>query len=361
MIKKPCYIIAEIGVNHNGCLNTAKSLIKVAADAGCNAVKFQTFKAETLLNKDAPLADYQANNDIRFTSQYEMIKSLELKHEDHYLLRDFAHNLNIDFISTPFDYDSLFFLVDKLKLEAIKFSSGDLSNSPLLLEAGKIANKIIISTGMSSLRDIELALCSIAYGYLFKKNPDSSNEMFESVYLHDGLSALKNKVIILHCVSQYPAPYEAINLKAIQTIKKAFKIPVGYSDHTLGIEIAVAAVTLGAQVIEKHITLDKNSAGPDHQASIEPKELVEMVAAIRNVEKALQGDGLKKPSIVEKDVMLAARKGIYSAGNIALQDRFTLENLSIKRPFTGQAPYRIWDILNQNAKKEYKINEPIFD
>lgn len=361
MIKNPCYIIAEIGVNHNGCIETAKSLIKIAAEAGCNAVKFQTFIAEKLLNYDTPLADYQIKNGNRFKSQYELIKSLELKYSDHFVLKSFAKSLDLDFISTPFDLDSLKFLVNELNLETIKFSSGDLNNSPLLLEAGKIAKKIIISTGMSSLRDIELALCSIAYGSIFKKNPDSSNEMIEAVSAHDGLNALKKKVVILHCVSQYPAPYSVINLKAMQTIKHAFKIPVGYSDHTIGMETAIAAVAFGAKIIEKHITLNKNSDGPDHKASMEPIEFKNMVQAIRNVEEATKGNGIKKPSIVEKDIMQVSRKGIYAAKKINIHDYYDLNNLCVKRPYNGVPPHQIWDLINTKSTREYDINDSVIN
>jgi N-acetylneuraminate synthase len=361
MTNKSCYIIAEIGVNHNGSLETAKSLIEVASKAGCDAVKFQTFKADSLVIHDAPLADYQIINDPRFTNQYEMIKSLELKYDDHFILKEYAQRFQIDFISTPFDEVSLKFLVKDLKLDVIKLSSGDLTNSPLLLLAGKIAKKVIISTGMASLGEIELALCSIAFGHIFKKNPETLVELYESVFENNGIEQLKDKVVILHCISQYPAPYEEINLKAMQTIKNAFKIPVGYSDHTLGIEVAIASVALGAKVIEKHITLDRNSKGPDHKASIEPNELINMVKSIRHVERALGGNGFKKPSIVEKDVIKVARKGIYAAKTILSQEKFNFDNLLIKRPFNGVAPSRIWDLVNQKASKQYELSDSILD
>lgn len=329
-------IIAEAGVNHNGSLENAFKLIDAAVDAGVDYVKFQTFKSENLVSKSAKKADYQIQNTGNSTdSQYEMLKKLELSHENHELLIDYCKQKNIQFFSTAFDLDSLQYLKD-IGLDLVKIPSGEITNLPYLRKAAQLFNKVILSTGMCTMEDIQAAI---------------------DVFLAEGIS--KENITILHCNTEYPTPMKDVNLKAMLSIQQEFGTDIGYSDHTLGIEVPVAAVALGASVIEKHFTLDNTMEGPDHAASLEPLQLKEMVKAIRNIEKAISGDGLKKPSESEMKNMGIARKSIVAATPISKGEIFTEENLTIKRPGTGISPMKWDEIIGKVATKDFSTDDLI--
>lgn len=322
------YIIAEAGVNHNGDLNLAKKLISVAAKSGANAVKFQTFKTESLVSKIASKADYQKNNTNATETQYEMIKKLELSENDHYQLIDHSKRNNIQFLSSPFDLESIDFL-NKIGLEIFKIPSGEINNLPYLRKIGKLKKKVVLSTGMSTLPEIEFAL---------------------NVLTNSGTK--KDSITVLHCNTEYPTPFNDVNLNAMITIRDTFKVKIGYSDHTPGIEIPIAAVALGAKVIEKHFTISKQLDGPDHKASIEPDELTAMIQSIRNVEKAL-GNGIKQPSESEKKNINIARKSIVAAKPIKEGETFTENNITVKRPGNGINPSQWDEIIGKKAKKNF--------
>jgi len=328
------FIIAEAGVNHNGDVNLAKKLVDVAKKAGADAVKFQTFKAENLVSKSAKKADYQVENTGNNESQYEMIKKLELSFDDFIELKKYCDEKEIMFLSTPFDDESIEFL-NNLGIEIFKIPSGEITNLPYLRKIGKLRKKVILSTGMADLGEIEDAL---------------------DVLINSGTK--KENITVLHANTEYPTPFEDVNLKAMQTISCAFDVAVGYSDHTMGIEVPIAAVAMGARVIEKHFTLDRNLEGPDHRASLEPDELKAMVSAIRNIEKAL-GNGLKKPSRSEKKNIEVARKSIVAKRDIKKGEKFSEENLTVKRPGNGISPMRWDEIIGKTAQKDYKEDELI--
>ena len=324
------FVIAEAGVNHNGDINLAKQLIKKAAWAGADAVKFQTFKAEKLVSKNAEKADYQKETTGSEEEQYEMIKELEL--EKHKELMKYCEKNEILFMSSAFDLASIDKL-HKLGLEIWKIPSGEITNLPYLKKIGSLKQRVIMSTGMANLSEIESALD------VLKK------------------AGTKN-ITILHCNTEYPTPMKDVNLNAMQTIKDAFKLPVGYSDHTLGIEVPIAAVAKGAEVIEKHFTLDKDMKGPDHRSSLEPEELKSMVDSIRNIEKAL-GNGIKKPSQSERKNKPITRKSLVANKAIKEGEIFCRENLAIKRPGTGINPMRWEEILGKKAKRDFIEDELI--
>jgi len=328
------FIIAEAGVNHNGCIKTAKKLIDVAAESGVDAVKFQTFKAENLVSKNAQKADYQKQTTEADESQFEMIKKLELDVDTHKELMDYCASKNILFLSTPFDHDSID-LLDGLKLDIFKIPSGEITSLPYLRHIGSLNKQVILSTGMSDLGEIEDAL---------------------DILIAAGTT--KDKITILHANTEYPTPMEDVNLKAMQTIAIAFNMDVGYSDHTLGIEVDIAAVAMGAKVIEKHFTLNRMMEGPDHKASLEPNELNAMVQGIRNIEKAL-GNGIKKPSKSESKNIAIARKSIVAKQNIKQGDKLSEESLAIKRPGNGINPMRWDEIVGSIAQKDYREDELI--
>jgi N,N'-diacetyllegionaminate synthase len=329
-------IIAEAGVNHNGDLNNAFKLVDVAVDAGVDYVKFQTFKTENLVSKSAKKANYQIqNSDKTEESQFEMLKKLELSEGDHQEIIEYCKIKNIKFFSTAFDLDSLQYLSD-IGLEIVKIPSGEITNLPYLRKAATLFNKVILSTGMSTSEEIKDAL---------------------DVFLIAGIN--KSDVTILHCNTEYPTPMNDVNLKAMQNIGETFNTKIGYSDHTLGIEIPIAAVALGASVIEKHYTLDKNMDGPDHKASLEPRELKSMVTAIRNIEKAMSGSGLKQPSTSELKNIAIARKSIVAKKDIKSGELLTEDNLTIKRPGDGISPM-LWDkVLGNTAIKDFREDELI--
>lgn len=327
------FIIAEAGVNHNGSIELAKQLIEKGAEAGVDAVKFQSFKASKLVTVNAEKADYQiANTGNNDENQYAMIKKLELDYDKHQELMDYAISKNVMFLSSAFDLESIDLLVD-LDLSVFKIPSGEITNLPYLRKIALTKKPVILSTGMATLGEIEEAL------EVLKNNGTTD-------------------VTILHCNTEYPTPMSDVNLTAMNTMKDAFKVKVGYSDHTLGIEVPIAAVALGAVVIEKHFTLDKTMEGPDHKASLEPDELKQMVKSIRNIEKAL-GTGVKTPTDSERKNKPIARKSIVAKAPISIGEIFSEENLEIKRPGTGISPM-LWDeIIGSKATKDYQADELI--
>lgn len=328
------FIIAEAGVNHNGSIELAKKLIDVASEAGVDAVKFQTFKAKNLVSKSAVKAEYQKETTDATESQFDMLKKLELDVDTHNELIAYCKIKNIMFLSTPFDHDSINLLND-LGLEIFKIPSGEITNLPYLRHIGSLNKKIILSTGMADIGEIEDAL---------------------DVLLEAGTS--KEKITVLHANTMYPTPMEDVNLRAMVTIGNTFEIPYGYSDHTLGIEVDIAAVAMGATCIEKHFTLDKTMEGPDHKASLEPYELKAMVQGIRNIEKAL-GSSIKKPSNSETPNRAIARKSIVAFSSIKKGEIFTEDNLTIKRPSGGISPMRWDEIVGTYASKDYSVDELI--
>lgn len=335
MRRKHTYIIAEAGVNHNGSLELAKKMIEVAADAGADAVKFQTFKAETLVTAAAPKAQYQNAVTSEKESQFDMLKRLELDFDAHKQLFDKCQQMEIDFLSTPFDLESAE-LLENLGLKTFKIPSGEITNLPLLRKVGSLGKKIILSTGMADLQEINLAL-----DVLSKSGTNLSS------------------ITVLHCNTEYPTPLDDVNLRAMQTIKEAFpRVSMGYSDHTLGVEVSIAAVALGAEVIEKHFTLDRQMKGPDHRASLEPNELTLLVRSIRNIEKAL-GNGIKKPSRSEFNNISNIRKSIVASRVIHAGETLTEHNLTIKRPGTGISPSRYYEIIGKHASKNYMPDDLI--
>lgn len=352
------YIIAEAGVNHNGSLELAKQLVDIALESGADAVKFQTFKAEKVVSQSAPKAEYQTQFTEASESQLEMIKRLELDEHAHKTLVTYCRERSIQFLSTPFDLDSVDFLSHVLNLPKLKLSSGEITNAPLLLRAAQTLKPIILSTGMCTLGEIETALGVLAFGYT-QTHELPSIRSFQAAYRSEiGQQALKTKVTLLHCVTEYPTPFGEVNLKAMDTLKVAFDLAVGFSDHTLGIAIAIAAAARGAMVIEKHFTLDRSLPGPDHQASLEPDELKAMVQAIRQVEVAL-GSGLKIPAPSELKNQSIARKSLIAADDINIGSMFTDQNLTTKRPGTGISPMYYWEWLGKESTKDYKQDEII--
>ncbi|WP_400262030.1 N-acetylneuraminate synthase [Sphingobacterium sp. SG20118] len=329
-------IIAEAGVNHNGDLQKAFQLIDAAVNADVDYIKFQTFKAEKLVSKSARKADYQIQNTGDGNdSQFEMLKKLELSHDDHEQLIAYCKKKSINFFSTAFDLDSLHYLKD-IGLELVKIPSGEITNLPYLRKAAKLFPRVILSTGMCTMEDIDAAV---------------------AVFLKEG-TPIEN-ITILHCNTEYPTPMQDVNLKAMKSIQDKFGTQVGYSDHTLGIEVPIAAVTLGAKVIEKHFTLDKNMPGPDHAASLEPTELNAMVKAIRNIEQAMAGSGVKKPSNSEIKNIAIARKSIVATYAISRGDVFSEENITVKRPGSGLSPM-LWDqIIGQVASRDFNADDLI--
>ena len=354
-------IIAEAGVNHNGDETLAFQLVDAAYHAGADIVKFQTFKAKNLVTEDAAQAEYQVTNTQKQESQLAMLSRLELSYEVHHQLVKYCESLGIEFLSTAFDSESLDFLVNDLGLTRLKIPSGEITNAPLVLDHARTGCDLIVSTGMATLSEIEAVLGVIAFGYVADKTAKPSELAFQQVYASEqGQKALKKKVTILHCTTEYPAPMAEINLKAMDTLGRAFELPAGYSDHSAGITIPIAAVARGAVLIEKHFTLDKNMEGPDHKASLEPQELTAMVSAIRQVEIAL-GVGVKSPTVSEVKNKAVARKSLVAAKAIQQGDLITEDNLTIKRPGSGMSPYHYWALLNQPANQDYKAGDLIVE
>jgi N-acetylneuraminate synthase len=352
------YIIAEAGVNHNGSLDMAKQLIEVAAQAGADAVKFQTFKSEHVITRHAPKAEYQEQTTGKVESQLEMVKKLELSAADHQVLIRHCEAQGIQFLSTPFDLPSLDLLVETFDVPRLKLPSGEITNAPLLLKAARSGKPIVMSTGMCTLGEVEQALGVLAFGYLNPSTAPSLTAFQEAFLSPEGQRILQERVTLLHCTTEYPAPFEDVNLRAMDTLGHAFGLSVGFSDHTTGIAVPVAAVARGAQVIEKHFTLDRSLPGPDHRASLEPAELEAMVCSIREVEAAL-GRSLKLPAPSELKNKPIGRKSLVAARAIQAGEVFTEANLTAKRPGTGLSPMHLWDLLGTWAERDYQEDEAI--
>lgn len=350
-------VIAEAGVNHNGSLDMARALVDAAVYAGADVVKFQTFRADSLASKGAPKADYQKVTTGEAESQYDMLRALELSHEAHEALLTHCRSAGIEFLSTPFDEQSLAYLAGRLGLRRLKIGSGDMNNAPLLLAAAGTDCDIVLSTGMATLEEVGEALGVLAFGFLGGTGP---NRQAFTRALSDpaGRDALRRRVTVLQCTTDYPAAPHTINLRAMDTLASAFGVPIGFSDHSEGTAIAIAAVGRGAVMIEKHLTLDRNLPGPDHRASLEPKEFREMVASIRAAEQAL-GDGKKEPHDTERANMPVARKSIIASTRIAAGERFTRDNLAIRRPGNGLPPMVWWDLIDAVAVQSYEMDDPI--
>tara|TARA_Y100001970_G_scaffold219769_1_gene269731 strand:+ start:16148 stop:17224 length:1077 start_codon:yes stop_codon:yes gene_type:complete len=352
-------IIAEAGVNHNGDIELAKELVDVAYDSGADVVKFQTFTAKELATPQAKQAPYQSKNTKLNESQYEMLKRLELNRESHFILKEKCDKLGIDFLSTAFDVGSLKFLIEKLKFQTLKIPSGEITNAALILEGAFSGCDLIVSTGMATLEEIEAALGVAAFGYISEKGTTPSSSGFSKAYNSEkGKKLLQDRVSLLHCTTDYPANPKDINLKAMDTMRDQFGLSIGYSDHSLGVDISVAAVAKGAHIIEKHFTLDRNLPGPDHLASLEPKELKGLVQSIRKIELSL-GDGIKAPKESELENKKVARKGIFASKRINKGDTITEDMLSIKRPEKGLSPMLIWDVIGSKADRNYDEDEAI--
>lgn len=328
-------IIAEAGVNHNGSLENAKKLVKMAAKSGADYVKFQTFKTELNLTKSAKKAEYQQINTGVVESQFEMVKKLELSFKDFSIIKEYCDENSIGFLSTGFDVPSLEFL-ETLNPKFYKIPSGEITNLPYLKKIASFKKPVIMSTGMANIGEIKAA-----FNVLFENGTKQEN------------------ITILHCNTEYPTPMEDVNLKAMLDIQKELNTKIGYSDHTLGFEVSIAAVALGAKVIEKHFTLDRDLPGPDHKASLEPKELKTMITAIRNIEKAISGSGIKEPSPSELKNKPIARKSIIASQNITKGEVFSEDNLSIKRPGTGVNPMRWNEIIGMKAIKDFQEDDLI--
>ncbi len=352
------YVIAEAGVNHNGDLNLAKRLIDASKAAGADAVKFQTFKADALVSKNAEKADYQKKSTSVSETQWQMLKKLELDERAHRELLAYAARAGIDFLSTPFDLKSLE-LLTALGLKRLKIPSGEITNAPLLLAASRTGLPVIVSTGMTDLNDIERALGALAFGYLNRYAKPAGQADFEKAfYSAKGAAVLREKVTLLHCTTEYPAPFEAIHLFAMDTLRARFGLSVGLSDHSVGIAASVAAAARGAQVIEKHLTLDKKLPGPDHRASLSPSEFSELVQMVRQVE-VLLGSSEKKPADCEIKNRMVARKSLVAKEDIRKGERFTEKNLTAKRPGSGLSPMQYWDLIGKTAKKSFKRDEAV--
>ncbi|MCF8067735.1 MAG: N-acetylneuraminate synthase [Desulfobacterales bacterium] len=353
------FIIAEAGVNHNGSVALAKKLIDIAAEAGADAIKFQTYKTEELLSKNAPKAAYQNKNTPLNESQFEMLKNYELDSKAHYELFKYSQRKKISFISSPFDNESID-LLSQIGVDFIKIASGEIINAPLLLKASRTHIPIILSTGMATLGEIESALSIIAFGRIHESSYPTGTSLVNTYHSSDAQNILKENVSILHCTTDYPASFEHTNLHTIRSLSDTFGLKTGFSDHTKGIAISIAAVACGARIIEKHITTDKTLPGPDHSASIEPNDLKNMVLSIRQVEKSL-GSIQKQISTPELTNRLIVRKSIMASRKIKKGDIFTDKNLLIKRPGNGISPLKYWDLIGKTSSKSYNVDDLIID
>lgn len=351
---KHTFLIAEAGVNHNGSLARALDMVDAAAKSGADAIKFQTFSADTLVTRQAEKAAYQVKRTGHIGKQYEMLKALELSASDFATLAGRCQNRGLEFMSTPFDEASLALLVD-LGIRRLKFSSGDLTNAPLLLAGARTRLPVIVSTGMSVLDEVRCALGVLAFGFLGNIQP--TRAAFAAAFTtHEGKKTLAERVTILHCTTNYPTPLPEANLLAMDTLSQTFELPVGYSDHTEGIWTSVAAAARGAVIIEKHFTLDRSLAGPDHAASLEPGELALLVEAIHKVDAAL-GSAEKFPTDTEKANQTVARKSLVALQAIPAGFIWTAQNLTAKRPGNGLSPSYYWELLGRPATQDYAADE----
>lgn len=355
--KNAVYVIAEAGVNHNGQYELAFALVDAAAEAGADAVKFQTFDAERLASKNAPKAAYQKQRTDESESQLAMLKKLELPRDWHAGLQRHAGQKGIEFLSTAFDSDSLEFLAG-LGMPVFKVPSGELTNGPLLWQFARTGKPLILSTGMATLSEVEQGLAIVAHALQSAREPADMEEVWQCWSRHESRQRLQGHVTLLHCTSQYPTPAHEVNLCAMDTLTKAFDLAVGYSDHTEGCLIPVAAVARGARVIEKHFTLDRNMPGPDHKASLEPDELKRLVADIRMLQQAF-GDGSKVPQESEWDTRKAARQQVVAAQPIVAGNRISRADLTTARSGQGLPSVSLWELVGQIAKKSYQAGENI--
>ena len=351
------YIIAEIGVNHNGDLNLAKNMIDAASESGADAVKFQTYKTELLVSENTEKAQYQKDNcPDASESQFQMLKKLELDEKSHYELLDYANSKGMDFISTPFDMQSAEFLINDLQVPTIKIPSGEIVNGPLLYRISKAGLPIILSTGMANEEEIRMALNIIGQGMSEQTGYPSPDTHLND----DQIELVKDKVTLLLCTTAYPTPVEDVNLMAMENMEKIYGTRVGISDHTEGVAVSVAAVARGACLVEKHFTLDKSMPGPDHKASLVPDEFKRLVDEIRIVERAM-GDPVKKSNPSEIPNITIARQGLISSCDIKKGEMFSEKNLTSRRPATGVSPMKYWSLIGTEAKRSYKEGEPIVD
>ncbi|MDF3125836.1 N-acetylneuraminate synthase [Rheinheimera sp. 1928-s] len=351
------FVIAEAGVNHNGDADLAFALVDAAAQAGADAVKFQTFQADLLATRQTPKAQYQKELTDASESQWQMLKRLELPQVLHHQLKDYAEQLGLEFMSTGFDLPSTEFLLN-LQLKRYKIPSGELTNAPLVWLTARSGKPLILSTGMATLGEIELALAVVAHASTADVPPAGLREVWQNWSSIAAQQNLKKQVTLLHCTSQYPCPDEQVNLAAMTTLAQSFQLPVGYSDHSDGLLVPVAAVARGATIIEKHFTLDRNLPGPDHKASLTPGELKDMVQQIRRVELLL-GSGIKAPQAVELDTQQVVRQRIVAKTAIAAGQTFTAENLTSARSCRGTAAIHYWDLLGQTATCSYQAMDPV--
>tara|TARA_B100000686_G_scaffold136547_1_gene143797 strand:+ start:449 stop:1534 length:1086 start_codon:yes stop_codon:yes gene_type:complete len=354
------YVIAEAGVNHNGDVRLALELIDIAADAGADVVKFQTFVPEEVISRHAPKAEYQLTTTDAGETQLDMARKLWFPNNKFFDLAEHCRKRDITFLSTPFNLSSIDFLANEMNLETLKLPSGEITNGPFLLHAARTGCDIILSTGMATLDEIKDALSVLAFGLTKNKSlptPENLRNCYESKI---GRKALSRQVTLLHCTTEYPTPFKAANLKAMDTIRQTFGLPVGFSDHTPGINASVAAIARGAVVVEKHFTLDKEMDGPDHKASLSPLELSALVNAVKEVSQSL-GNGVKTPHKVELKNIPIARKSLVASRSIKKGELFSEENLTVKRPGTGVSPMLYWKYLGTPACRDYTEDELISD
>ena len=352
------FIIAEAGVNHNGNPDMAFQLVDAAYDAGADAVKFQIFKTENMVTQKALKADYQKLYTSAAESQFSMLKRLELSNDVYYELLNYCNKKGIKFLSTAFDLESLDFLVNNLCIDTLKIPSGEITNGPLLLAHAVTGKSLIVSTGMATIEEIETALSVIAFGLTGTKVKPSKTAFQLAYHSESGQQLLKEKVTLLHCTTEYPALPEEINLRAIETMRDKFGLSVGYSDHSEGITVPIAAAALCVSLLEKPFTLDKTLSGPDHKASLEPDELRAMVSSVRTVEK-IMGDGLKVPRSSELNNRDVARKSLVAAIDIQAGENFSKKNLTVKRPGTGRCPMDYWELLGEECRDSFMADEII--
>lgn len=358
LIESRPLVIAEAGVNHNGSLDRAIAMVDAAAESGADAVKFQTFRARELVSRRAAKAPYQVSATGSEGTQLEMLSRLELDDEAHRALKARAEKRGLLFLSTPFDARSVDFLSRDLGVTMLKIGSGEITNAPLLLRAAGTRKPIILSTGMSTLEEVRLALGALAFGYLGRSERPAQAAFLEAGASKEGNAVLAERVTLLHCTSNYPALCEEANLRALATLREQFGLAVGYSDHTLGIFAALAATALGARIIEKHFTLDRNLPGPDHRASATPEELGALVRGVREVQLAL-GSSEKTPASSELPTRAVARRSLTAARAIRKGDVFSEDNLAVKRPGDGVSPMQYWDWLGRRATRDYAPDDRI--
>ncbi len=354
---KKTFIIAEAGVNHNGSIALARELIDAAVSAGADAVKFQSFIAASIVTTKATKADYQITNTGTNESQLEMLKKLELSHPQQRELFDYCQSRGIQFLSTPFDFESLKFLTTDLGLETIKIGSGELTNAPFLYEVAALAKNIIISTGMSTISEVRDALGVFALAFTSSK-PPTRESCIEALASNAGKGMVTSRITLLQCTTDYPTSPEDVNLRAMQTLRDEFDCKIGFSDHSSGTHLAIAAVAMGAQVIEKHLTTNRELAGPDHRASLEPGEFKNLVTQIRELERAF-GSAEKNPTVAETKNKMIARRSLVASQEIKTGEVFTASNVTIKRPGTGRSPFEYWALLGTEATRDIAENEII--